>query len=717
MKKIYLPLLIFAVVFGLSSARAEEGMFLLDQIAELHLKQQGCRIPASAIWNPRDGGIARAVVSLGGCTASFVSPDGLILTNHHCARGALQRNSTPERNLLITGFLANSTQEELPTFGTHVYVLLSFQEVTEKVSAGIGDDMPAQERKKTRDANKNALILAEEKIDPTVDVKIVDMHAGEQSILFRSMEIRDVRLVYAPPQTIGVFGGDIDNFEWPRHTGDYTFLRAYVGPDGRPADPADENIPYRPEGWLKISLDGYRENDFCMVIGYPGSTARYRSSFDIAYRQNSYYPWRIRILNDYIHLLETLADSDSNRAIQVASLLASLNNSLKNSRGQLDGLIRTDLLEKKRAEEDVWTKKYGEPSPQADLLGELKVQYHELESFAEGINCLGWFLRFNQLLSVAHKALSWADERQKPEAERKSGYMDRDMANYKDRLSFRYRNYNAETDRLTFVFFCQAANDLPENQKPHFIQARVAEKAPDAETTFQAFSKKLYEKTSLTDLSSWLALFDLTAEQLQQSQDPLLVFAREIYKEYEPLREKQRLFDARLERLRPRYLQILRTEMPGTLYPDANGTKRLTFGHVKGYAPRDAVQYLASTTTDGILEKYTGTDPFDAPHELLHLIRTADYGALREPKSGKMPVNFLTTLDTTGGNSGSPVLDSEGNLIGLLFDGNYESIVADYRFDPELTRSICVDIRYILWLMQKFSSAHRLLDELGIPQR
>jgi len=711
-----LLLLFLLVLMAWQAADAEEGMFLLDQIAELHLEKHGCSLPATALWNPQDGGISQAVVSLGGCTASFVSPMGLIITNHHCAEGALQRNSSPEHNLLETGFLAESIQQELPTHGTRVYVLLSFEDVTTRVAVGTSAGMAAEERRKIIDANKNTLILAEEKKDSTIDVRIVDMYAGERSILYRSMEIRDVRLVYAPPQTIGVFGGDIDNFEWPRHTGDYTFLRAYVGPDGRPADPADHNIPYRPTTWLTISSEGYQENDFCMVIGYPGSTGRYLCASDIDYRQNSYYPWRIHMMSDYIELLEKVAAADSHAAIQVASLVSSLNNSLKNSRGQLDGLLRTRLSAEKQAMESAWLQKYGPKSPQAKLLQELNEQYQEFNSIAAKYTALSWLTRYNQLLSVAQTALRWAEEREKPEAERKPGYMDRDMANYKERLRHRFRNYNPDTDRRTLVFFYEKAAELTTGQNQEWLQALAYNGAAGSAPDFEITAQKLYAQTIFTDLSSWLNLFDMSTEQLQRSPDPLLKLAVGLYKQYKPLQEKERLFDARLDELQRQYLQLARTEQPGPFYPDANGTKRLTYGTIKGYSPRDAVAYSAFTTTDGILQKYTGTDPFDAPQKLLELVQSESFANYRDPVSKKMHVNLLTTLDTTGGNSGSPVLNGEGKLIGLLFDGNYESIVADYRFDSDLSRSICVDIRYILWLMAKFSQANWLLQEMQIPQ-
>ena len=706
------------LIFIFSTARADEGMWLLNQLDELDLQEKGLFIDADALWNPNDGGISSAVISLGGCSASFVSPDGLIITNHHCAYGAIQRNSTRERNLLEQGFLAKSYQEELPTYGTTVYVLQSFEDVTNQVLQGTEKSKNAKERYKIIEKNINKIKEQAEK-EPHISATVAAMNSGMQYVLFKSLRIKDVRLVYAPPQSIGKFGGDIDNFEWPRHTGDYSFLRAYVGPDGQPADPSDENVPYKPKKWLKISTAGYQKGSFVMAIGYPGRTARYRTSYDIDYRQKFYYPWRINMLKKYIALLEKRSAEDPAVAIKLASRISGLNNSLKNSQGQFDGFKRTKLYELKVKQEQEFIK-YINSDPKlkqeyGDILPSIAKLYQSFKSFQPRRYFMRWLRYSSSVLSTAYRIHKWSIEKEKPELEREPGYRDKDIELYKERLKYSFRNFDAESEKRAMLLFFELAHELPDNQRISAIE-KIGQGLTGAEREQKekAFIDRLYAGTQLTELQKRIELFDASKKELEKLQDPALTFTAELYKEMKPLDEKYKEFDGAITLLRPKYIEALAGWQKKPLYPDANGTKRLTYGFVKGYWPRDAVYYDYYTSTNGVLEKYTGKDPFDAPEKLLQLIRAKDFAPFKDARTDKMHVNFLTNLDTTGGNSGSPVLNANGELIGLVFDGNYESIVADYIFDEPFTRTICVDIRYVLWLMQKFDGAQNLLQEMEL---
>lgn len=694
---------------------AEEGMWLLDTLKPLKLEEKGLQISTDEIWNSEDGGISSAVISLGGCTAAFVSDNGLIATNHHCAFGAIQRNSTGERNLLQNGFLAKSLQDELPTFGTNVYILQSFEDVTGKVLQGTLAKMTPKQRHDKIEANEKKIIDQAEKDDPNISANVVAMNGGMWYVLFKSLRIKDVRLVYAPPQSIGKFGGDIDNFEWPRHTGDYSFLRAYVGPDGKSADPAPENVPYQPQKWLKVSTAGYRQGDFTMVIGYPGGTSRYLPAFQIKYLAEKSYPERIQMLKEHIKLIEERSAENPEVAIKLSSQLAGLNNSLKNAQGQYDGFLRTQIVTVKTAQEKEFVD-YLKADPDlqrryGDILPKMRVLYEENRPDSELMSALFGLRRASSTLSTAYTLCKWVEEKTKKELDREPGFRDKDIERMKERMKFGQRSYDQELEKRALLLYMKKAAEYPIEEIAKITQGKSG---TERDAALKTFIDHLYHNTALTNFDKRTQYFDLSKKQLYDLNDPAIAFASKLVTATKPLEDRSEIYNGTMIQLRPRFVEALTQWHGGLLYPDANGTKRLSYGYAHGYAPRDAVEYDHFTTTDGILQKYTGQDPFDSPQKQLQLIRAEDFGRYRDSVSGKMHVNLLTTLDTTGGNSGSPVLNAKGELIGLLFDGNYESIVADYIFDAALTRSIVVDVRYILWLMEKMDGATHLLQEMDI---
>jgi len=709
--------ILLIVLFGSASLLADEGMWLLDNLQPLDLPAKGLQMPVEEIWNPQDGGLSAAVVSLGGCTASFVSADGLIATNHHCAYGAIQRNSTKEKNLLQDGFLAKIRAEELPTFGTNVYILQSFADVTDRVLKGVKSKMSDKERDEKIDKNINLIVLEAEK-EPDVSARVASMNSGMWYVLYKSLRIQDVRLVYAPPQSIGKFGGEIDNFEWPRHTADYSFLRAYVGPDGKPAAPSKDNVPYKPKKWLRVSAQGYKEGDFVMVMGFPGGTMRYNTSHDIARSVEYYYPTRISTYKRYLNLIEERSAEQPEAAIKLAALKSGLSNSLKNYQGQYDGLLRTHLYDEKVVAEKAFVE-YLESNPKlkqeyGGLLPTIASLYKTRETYEARRLIVSGMSRASSVLRAAFTLNKWSKEKVKAEPERESGYSDKDIANLKDREKFSYRNFDTEMEKRALLMYFDQVHQLPEGQQLSAIENISSGKTgKEREESDRQFIADLYNKTKLTALEERLKLFDAPTEQLKALDDPALKFAEQLYQETKPLDDLDKAFTGAMSKLKPKYLEGLTKWRGALLYPDANSTKRLSYGYVKGYSPRDAVDYAYYTTTKGILEKYTGSDPFEARQRLLDLLRANEFGAYRDAVTHSMHVDFLTNLDTTGGNSGSPVLNAKGELIGLLFDGNYESIVADYKFDSALTRSICADIRYVLWLMDELDNASNLLQEMG----
>lgn len=500
MKMIWVWLLVLC-----ASLTAAEGMWTLDQLLELNLEEQGLEVLTTELWNEKDGGISKAVISIGGCTASFVSANGLIATNQHCAYGALQRNSTADNNVLENGFNAKTLQDELPTFGTEAYVLQSFKDVTDEVLSAVKKDMTPAERAKAIDKKIMEMEENVEAADSTIRARVAEMYSGQSYVLFKHLHIKDVRLVYAPPKDVGKFGGDIDNFEWPRHTGDWAFLRAYVGPDGIPAEPSEDNVPYQPEKWLEVSTDGYQEGDLSMVIGYPGGTSRYRTSYSIKYLQEYYYPWRLDLLERAIALIEERTAEDEDADIKLESLYSGLNNSLKNSQGQYDGFMRTNLYDLKVELENEFREKM-ENSPElqkkyGDVLPAIKELYADYETYQPKRYLVLWMSYVNDVYSAVNTLYRYATEKEKPAAERRPGYTEKDMQRTAKRWEYGYRNYDQEFDKRILALFFELAHELPDGMKIEAIENISGDKTGKAQKQADRdFIDRLYAETEFTEL-------------------------------------------------------------------------------------------------------------------------------------------------------------------------------------------------------------------------
>ncbi len=699
---------------------ADEGMYLLDEIDKSvmeKMKQMGLELSLEEIYNPQGTGLANAVLDMR-ATASFVSPKGLIVTNHHVAFGAVQRISTPEKNYLEKGFLAKSLEEEVPAPGYQVKVFISAEDVTDEVLSVVKEGIADIERYKAIEKKKKEIIKKAEK-EGDVEAEVEAMNYGMKYYRFTYMKLKDIRIVYVPARSIGEYGGEIDNWMWPRHTGDFAFLRAYVGPDGKPADFSKENVPYEPKSYLKISAKGIKENDFAMIMGFPGRTYRRLPSFGIKSDQTFRYPFQIEVASDLINIFEEFSRKDKEAEVKLASRINGLKNSLKNNQGMLEGLIKTNLLEKKRAAEKEFLefvknnpdmqKKYSLILSQIDSLYKEKMKLREKSAL---FNRIRWG---SSLLDYALSINKWSIERQKKDMDREPGYQDRDLPAFELRLKVAQRSLVPEADKKALHYILNKALALPQNQKIQAVE-KIVGQSPDIskEKALDDFLEKLYKNTKLTSSEDRLKMLHLAREELMKLDDPFIQFADELEKEREFLRRKEKEFSGALSRLMPVYLEGIKIWKKATLYPDANGTLRFNFGSVKGYFPRDAVWYDYATSLGGVVEKHTGEDPFDAPEKLLAVYKERDFGTYVDEKLDCVPVNFLTTNDSTGGNSGSPVLNGKGELIGLLFDGNYEALYSDYYFDSEMTRTINVDIRYVLFIAEKVDKAFNVLKELTL---
>lgn len=700
------------------------GMWMPHQLAEHAetLQQLGLTYDPAALTDPTAFPLG-AVVSLGGCSASFVSPEGLIITNHHCVIGALQNNSTKERNLLVDGFLASSRVEE-PSAGAtaRVYVTTAFTDVTSSMMTGldsIEDPMERYRELAKRKATLEGECAAEK---PDHHCSIAGYFEGAVYYRIEQLQIRDVRLVYAPHAGIGVFGGEVDNWRWPRHTGDYAFLRAYVGPDGRPADHDEANVPYQPPHHLKVATDPLRPGDFAMVAGYPGRTYRLKTAAEVREAVQWFYPQAIERYAREIALLTELGEQRPELAIKAASRLRRRANYHTNFQGMLEGLVKDGLAERKTALEKElqgWIDSdAGRKDRWGTVLAQMEKAGEEKRARRDHDGAVAEILEASALLSAAvtiHEVAEARTKKDDPEAQS----AERGRAQLEQKMKALSSSHDPELDKALLRLAVARAGALPEDQRPTaLLEAIIGSASPTDEAAVNAALDKLLGKTKLGDEKTRLALLaTATPTSLGRSKDPLVRVAAKAHGIAKESKERNARYEGTMASLRPAYIEALRAFVETPLSPDANGTLRVTYGTVRGYRPTPERDLYAPFTMLGqMTAKHTGEAPFAAPSTILEAAK-GDKGPYVDETLGDVPVNFLTDLDITGGNSGSATLNRNGELIGLAFDGNYESIASDWLFIPEVTRSIHVDIRYVLWIMDAVDRAHHLMREMGVePQ-
>ena len=701
-------------------ALAVEGMWTPDQLPEIEgrMRQLGLKLPAGAL-SDLTGFPFGAVISLGGCSASFVSPEGLVVTNHHCARGSVQYNSTPEHNYLADGFVAATRQDELRAApGTRVYVTTKLTDVTGPVTGGLPDDMPPRERYQAMDDRKKRLV-AECEAPGGLRCVVASFHGGARYSLVERLEIRDVRLAYAPGDHIGKYGGDVDNWMWPRHTGDFSFYRAYVGPDGRPADYSKDNVPFRPKHFLKVSRAGLKEGDFIMVAGYPGSTNRYARLSEVEHTFGWTYPAMETLLRDWIATIEAAAPEGSDARIKYEARLSGLNNYMKNLGGQVEGARRVDLTGRRQQREAAlldWVATRHGRTYYRRSISRLEAVIADKNQDARQHFWFNYALR-PQLLAAAHQLYRLSRERQKPDAEREPGYQDRDLRFIRERMEAIERRYDPAVDRAEWRLFLERYLSQAPDQRVEALDAALGLPAQYEPAAIEALLEPYYRDTRLGDVATRLAWMDKTPAEFEASSDPFIRLAVALYPYRMATEEADKARDGRMQALRPDYMNTLiawNAAQGLPVYPDANGTLRVTYGTVFGGSPRDGILYEPFTRLEGIVGKDTGEPPFDAPARLLERVAARDYGPYELAAIGSVPVNFLSDLDVTGGNSGSATLDAQGQLVGLLFDGTLESVNSDWDFDVRTTRSIHVDTRYMLWVMEKVDGAGHLVGEMTL---
>jgi hypothetical protein len=718
----------FLFLAGLAGvASADEGMWMPQQIPALadRLRAFGFEGDVQAFAD-LTGQPMGAIVSLGGCSASFVSGQGLIVTNHHCVQGALQYNSTPERNLLVSGVVARTPEDELSNGpGARVSVTTQVQEVTDDLMRRLAPNLTDRKRFDVVELWTKERIAACEKDGSRC--RIASFFGGLRWFEIKQLEIQDVRLAYAPAKGIGNFGGESDNWRWPRHTGDFSFYRAYVGPDGKAAPYSKNNVPYRPKRWLKVSPKGGSPGDLVFVVGYPGVTERLQTYAQIEDMTAWQLPRSIRRSVEQLQILDELAHSSPEVAIKVETRIRGLNNGLTKNRGVLEGLIQGGALEDKMEQQRELTAfiaanperrmLYGDVLPALAALDAEAAKTRERDAvFAGFLGGRGG----GSLLGAASTIVEAAVNRPKKDIDREPEYQERNWARTREGFERMQRTLDRTVDRAFLRYSLLEAARLGGTERIEALDRASglsADMSKDAAAkAIDAYLDRLYAGTKLFDKDYRLALLGKSSKEFAAVDDPFLNLAAALLPLRDQLREISKTRQGARYRLVPRYMKALLEKSAGLVAPDANGTLRVTYGRVLGVDSVDGLFYKPQTTLAGVVAKQTGQGDFDAPKlelEAIKALRDGRETPYLDPALRDVPVDFLSTVDTTGGNSGSATLNARGELCGLLFDGTYDTVVADIVYDPVRTRSIHVDSRYMLWVLTEVDGATRILEELG----
>lgn len=705
----------FLVVFLIqTNTHAGEGMWLplfLKQLNEAEMQSMGMKISAEDIYSVNKGSLKDAIVHFGGfCTGEVISDQGLVLTNHHCGFGQIQYHSTLENNYLEDGFWASNNSEELPNPGLFVTFIVRIEDVSEAILKGTEEAQNAKSRQSIVDKNintlKSSLTLGEFE-----DALIRPFFEGNQYFMFITETYRDIRLVGAPPSSIGKFGADTDNWEWPRHTGDFAMFRIYADKDNKPAAYSEDNVPFKPRYSLPISLDGVAEEDFTMIFGFPGRTREYLPSFAVKQVMDVLNPAKIDIRTKALEIIDAAMRADAQVKIQYASKQARIANAWKKWIGESQGLEKTAALDKKRnleskfaqrvSQNPEWKQKYGR------LLPEFERLYQEIEPYALMHDYFNEIVGRNIELMRLVNALSRVA---------KMDSMDKDLqkrvGNY---LADFYKDYRPEIDKAVFASLMEVYfNQVDGNNISDYAKERVM----DAGKDYNVLASKVFDNSILVEGKKLMELIqnDPKAAIKALNEDIAFQFGRSLSEAHYASAEKEyNRINEKLKELQRTYMKALMEVFPEErFYPDANSTMRVTYGQVKGYEPRDAIRYQPVTYLDGVIEKYKPGDyEFDVPTRLRKLHEFKDYGDYAD-KTGRVPVCFLGSNHTTGGNSGSPAIDAYGNLIGLNFDRVWEGTMSDLNYDASICRNIMVDVRYILFIVDKYAGATHLINEMKL---
>ncbi|HQI42089.1 MAG: hypothetical protein B6D44_17345 [Ignavibacteriales bacterium UTCHB2] len=704
--------LLISISFAFIPSKPDEGMFPLSDIKSINLNAKGLKISVDEVYNPNGVSLVDALVKIGGCTGSFVSNEGLIITNHHCVFGIVSNVSTVENNYLENGFIAKTREDEIPAKGVSCRITESYEDVSKEVleAANKAEDIS---QRTTMISNKiKEIVKREQEKDSTITAEVSEMFVGEQYILFRYKTINDIRLVYVPPRTIGEFGGEADNWVWPRHNGDFSFVRAYVAPNGSSAKYSENNVPYQPKKFLQVNPNGVNEEDFVFVLGYPGRTFKHQPSQFLIMQEKFQLPYVQEIFSWLIKLYEERGKDDPEFALDIVSEIQGLANTEKNYRGKMQGLDRLKLVQKKQEEEKqlqafinsdpVLKEKYG------TVLSEIDDVYKGIFESGRRNLVLTMLSRNVKFYRLAELFIDYKKEMQKPEAERKALYKEDKKDDFYNSITKLYNDYMADLEPKILYKILNDASGFDElkNIEPFKSFAKESNK--------EDYIADLYDDTFIKNSKKYFDLLEDNSETLNDIDDPYLNLVKAASELGDSERKNSQIRDGKLNILIAKLNDAKRQWLQKSFVPDANSTLRLTYGYVRGYSPRDATYYSPNSTLTGVIEKGKITGEYRLNEKVKELYEKKDFGQFVHPKLNDVPVNFIYNMDTSGGNSGSPIMDAYGRLVGVNFDRAFEATVNDYTWSEQYSRSIGVDIRYVLWVVQKVGQADFLLNEMGI---
>ncbi|MFD2968665.1 S46 family peptidase [Sphingobacterium bambusae] len=698
------------------SAIPDEGMFPLSELGRAGLKKAGLKITEKEIYNPGQVGLVDALVQVSGCTGSFVSPNGLIVTNHHCAFSAVQLASSPEFNYLKNGFVANSLEQEIEAKGLTIRITDSYSDVSDEILNAVSAISDPVERINTINKKRAEIAQKAEAQDPTIKAEVSEMFIGKTYVLFRYKTIEDVRLVYIPRQDIGEFGGETDNWVWPRHTGDFSFLRAYVAADGSSAKYSTKNVPYKPKKHLKINPQGVNENDFVFILGYPGRTFRHRPAQYIEYQEKFLLPYTSNLYDFQNQQMLKAGKDNVSTELALATRVKRNANVLKNYRGKLKGLHNIDLITQKRKEDEQLAQfinsKPELKSRYGSLMHDIEQHYRSVFEVAEKELWFNNMYSSTSLLRTANTINNFKSAILKQNGlKAQEEFFALNILEVKRHLDAIYASYNLMVDKAVAermvkdAYLFEGANKLAYISKQGFPSAEVAADAVTASIDKSKLNnKELLYSTVLKDFQS-----------IKNYNDDLLSAQKELDIELTAFNDEQKRREGVLNRLMGDYVAVKEKYQAKSFIPDANSTLRLTFGNIKGYSPVDATYMKPFTTIKGLIEKgNSGLEEFTYPESIKTAWLAKNFGAYAKKELNDVPVNILYNMDTTGGNSGSPIMNAYGELIGVNFDRSYDATINDFAWNEDYSRSIGVDIRYVLWIADKIDNAQFILKEMGI---
>lgn len=704
---------LIVISLGMIPSSKDEGMYPLSEIHKLNLQEKGLKIDPLEVYNPNGISIVDALVDVGGCTGSFVSENGLIITNHHCAFGSISRASTTENNYLENGFLAKTYEEEIPAQRVVVRITESYEDVSNEILNSVkGIEDPIVRSQKI---NEKMLELSEKysNKDESIEAEVSEMFTGKSYILFKYRLIEDVRLVYAPPITIGNFGGETDNWIWPRHTGDFTFMRAYVAPDGKSAKYSKNNVPFKPKRHLKINPNGVKEGDFVFILGYPGRTYRHKPAEFLNYQQKYLLPFYSDFFEFMINFLTGYSKNNPELKLAYASYIKGLANTMKNYKGKILGLKRTGLYNIRKQEEvelqnfinsdSKLKEKYG------SLLNDINTTYAQLFEIVQANLWFGAANRFSTLFALVSELYDYANEIQKPNEERSDDFKDENLAQTKFYMYRLISNYNKELERAVWLNLFKYADDFSGRSE---ISGYI--KLKEKKNLIQFLEEKILNANFLNQETLTKLLEDIP-ENILNNNDEVLQFLFELKSQMDLIQKERIQIDGKLDLYSASLIDVKMLWKGTEFIPDANSTLRLTYGYIKGYTPADAIYYSPITTLNGVIDKSLyGNEDYIIHPKVKELFDKKDFGKFADKLLGSVPVAILYNCDTTGGNSGSPILNAYGELIGVNFDRAYEATINDFAWNESYSRSLGVDIRYVLWVTQKIGGAENIIKELGI---